>query len=223
MKFAFPNGFSLNDLERSLQRFLPESGGYFVEVGGNDGFTQSNTKALELYFDWGGVLVEPHPENFRRMRLTRSSRSACFWAACVPSSFDRDSVTLENLDLMSFSSELVTLDLDQESHKSVGKNWSRIRTGSETYQAPARTLSSILEECHAPTRIDFLSLDVEGAEFAVLEGVDHSKFRFDWILIESRNDTSVKEKLTGLGYSYVAKLSENDLLFRDARLQERAL
>ena len=44
--------------------------------------------------------------------------------------------------------------------------------------APAITLDSILDINSAPKIINFLSIDVEGAEYAVLSGVDFSKYEF---------------------------------------------
>ena len=45
--------------------------------------------------------------------------------------------------------------------------------------------NSILVEVNAPFDIDFLSLDTEGAEFEVLNGIDFKKYKFKFMLIES--------------------------------------
>ena len=37
---------ALHEMDRQLERYLPEPAGFFVEAGGNDGYTQSNTYAL---------------------------------------------------------------------------------------------------------------------------------------------------------------------------------
>src|SRR3954466_15358354 len=41
---AYP---AMHDLDRQLERLLDKDGGFFVEAGGNDGYVQSNTYALE--------------------------------------------------------------------------------------------------------------------------------------------------------------------------------
>lgn len=48
-------------MERTLARHLPEHGGFFVEAGANDGYTQSNTYWLERFCGWEGILIEPIP------------------------------------------------------------------------------------------------------------------------------------------------------------------
>ena len=37
---------ALHEMDRQLERYLPHRHGFFVEAGGNDGYTQSNTYAL---------------------------------------------------------------------------------------------------------------------------------------------------------------------------------
>jgi FkbM family methyltransferase len=59
--------------------------------------------------------------------------------------------------------------------ESVERTWSR-----------ARTLESILVESKSPRAIDLLSIDVEGNEKAVLEGIDFSLWNFKYIVIETK-------------------------------------
>ena len=77
----------------------------------------------------------------------------------------------------------------------------------------ARTLNSLLVDAGAPNLIDFLSLDVEGAELEVLNGVDHQEFRFKYILVECRDFTRLSDYLKKQGYFFAEKLSEQDYLF----------
>ena len=82
---------------------------------------------------------------------------------------------------------------------------------------PARTLNDILLEAGAPKTIDFFSLDVEGVEIPLLQGIDHSHFRFRYILVESRTPDKMKEYLGLHDYKAVAQLSYHDYLFSSAR------
>jgi hypothetical protein len=43
----------------------------------------------------------------------------------------------------------------------------------------------VLIESNAPTRIDFLTIDIEGAELSILQGVNFSDWVFEYILIET--------------------------------------
>ena len=76
-----------------------------------------------------------------------------------------------------------------------------------------RTLNSILIECNSPEVIDFLSLDVEGAELDVLRGVDFNRYRFRYIVIESRNFKNTIAFMYERQYKLLKILSVSDLLF----------
>jgi hypothetical protein len=78
--------FSLNQLDRKLEKYLDYDDGYFVELGANDGVTQSNSLYFEKYRNWRGLLVEPATRNFLKCLKNRSPRDSIYCAACV--SFD---------------------------------------------------------------------------------------------------------------------------------------
>ena len=41
---------------------------FYIEIGANDGVSQSNTKYLELFYDWRGILIEPIPSVFKKLQ-----------------------------------------------------------------------------------------------------------------------------------------------------------
>jgi FkbM family methyltransferase len=87
----------------------------------------------------------------------------------------------------------------------------------KTFDVPARTLASLLDEAAAPG-IDFLSLDVEGYEPEVLRGLDVRRYRPAWVLVECRTPAMRESVEAALpGYVQVAILSHHDYLFRDAQ------
>jgi hypothetical protein len=66
---------------------------------------------------------------------------------------------------------------------------------TRTIEVPARPLQSVLEEASAPADFDLLSLDVEGFEPAVLDGLDLLRFRPRYILIEVWNRVEIERRL----------------------------
>ncbi len=83
---------------------------------------------------------------------------------------------------------------------------------AEAYEfgAIAQTFTSIFDEANAPENIDLLSLDVEGAELAVLKGLDAEKYNFRYMLIETADIASITDHL--IGYEVVDKLNHHDYL-----------
>ena len=71
-----------------------------------------------------------------------------------------------------------------------------------------------MEKSKAPKEIDFLSLDVEGAELAVLKGIDFDKFLFKYMLIEVRDIKRMESFLRQHGYILEKQFSSHDYLFK---------
>ena len=209
--------YGLNGLDLKMRRHLGFDGGFFVEVGANDGVTQSNTLHYERHRGWRGVLVEPSHCNYFKCRANRSPESQVFCAACVPFNYAERFVPMVYSSLMSVS-ELEGSDLpDPRQHAESGRQYLPPHEDVVAYGAVPRTLNDILIEAKAPLSIDFFSLDVEGNELQVLEGVDHAQFRFRHLLIECRSLPRMTRYLESHGYRYIEALSGHDHLFSDVR------
>lgn len=205
--------FSLNQLDRKLEKYVDYDNGYFVELGANDGVTQSNSLYFEKYRNWRGLLVEPAPQNFLKCWKNRSSRDSIYCAACVSFDYDQEFVRIAYSNLMSTPVSLESDIQDPRAHAKLGGQF--LGNGETVFEfgAVARTLNSLLLDAHAPKLIDFLSLDVEGAELEVLKGVDHQAFRFKYILVECRDFPRLSAYLENQGYRLAEKLSGQDYLF----------
>ena len=207
--------WGLQDLDKKLIAIIGNKPGFFVELGANDGISQSNTKHLEMFHGWRGVLIEPYPGNFQKLSKTRTSSTHFVNAACVSFGFQKSEMELTYSNLMTTPMEGSSDVEDRESHAQSGKKFLKGNERVSTFSAKARTLNSILDDAGAPSVIDLLSLDVEGGELEVLSGVDHSKYRFNWILVESRNKQKISDFLEKLGYAFHSQLTGHDFLFQD--------
>jgi len=78
----------------------------------------------------------------------------------------------------------------------------------------AVTLNYFLEKANAPSVIDFISLDVEGAELEVLKGINFEQFSFKYMLIELRDLERVESFLKNHNYVLEKQLSVHDYLFK---------
>lgn len=204
---------SLGHLEPKLAEYLPQSGGVFVEAGAYDGYWQSNTYWLERFRGWTGVLVEPVPELARRARRERPC-SQVFQCALVSAGSGLEALSMVYAGTMS---------MVRGAWGSPEAERVRAREGAALVQSeprellvPARTLSAVLTEAGI-TAIDFLSLDVEGYEAAVLRGLDFTHHAPRLLLIEmldvERNRPEIEEVL-GDRYRYEACISDFDYMYR---------
>jgi hypothetical protein len=59
--------------------FSGKRGGWFIDSGaGPDGIRGSNSYVLETEFAWRGLLVEPHPEFYKRVNRSAIVEECCF-------------------------------------------------------------------------------------------------------------------------------------------------
>ena len=76
---------ALHGIDRELASRLG-SGGFFVEAGAFDGYTQSNTYFLERARGWRGLLIEPVPALAREARRERRRSTVVNCALGLPAS-----------------------------------------------------------------------------------------------------------------------------------------
>ncbi len=60
----------------------------------------------------------------------------------------------------------------------------------------------------------FFSLDVEGVELEVLQGINHKIYKFKYLLIEIRDFKSINSFLIKKNYILLSKLTKKDYLFK---------
>lgn len=205
--------FALNELDRKLESYLDFDEGFYVELGANDGVSQSNSFYFELKRNWRGVLIEPSPHKFLLCKENRSAKNAIFCNACVDFDYDQKYVDIQYANLMSISKNL-DLDLeDKQAHIEKGKQFLNENENVFEFGAVAKPLTELLDASEAPSLIDFLSLDVEGAELSVLKGIDFNRYNFRYMLIEIRDFDRINTFLNDHNYRFVERFSQHDYLF----------
>lgn len=206
---------ALHGMETKIAAAIDRDGGFFVEAGANDGFTQSNTYWLERFRGWHGILIEPVPTHYQECRLERPDATIVN-AALMPEAASGQTVTMQFGDLMSSV---------HGAHPEGEREWVKpglVLGWRDPYEVevPARTLSSILDEHDAP-EIDLLSLDVEGFEPEALRGLDLDRHAPRWIVVEVHDLEAGREAIEAVlrdRYVLQAQISPLDLLYRRADL-----
>jgi FkbM family methyltransferase len=207
--------YGLNQLDKKIESYVNFDNGFFVELGANDGITQSNTFYFENKRGWKGVLVEPVGHKYLECVKNRSQKTKIFCNACVSFDYKEEFVELVYSNLMTIPTKLESDINNPLEHAALGlKNQNDFKANFK-FGSKSETLNNILIKANAPLKIDFLSLDVEGAEIEVLKGINHKQFRFKYLCIETRDHKKLSIYLLQNNYSLFKKLSIHDYLFKD--------
>ena len=186
--------------------FSRKTGGVFVDIGGYDGLTSSNTLYFESFLGWRGLCVDPVPKFYELMSDIRNA--VCLNVALAD--YNGEGSFLEiNKGLTQMGGLMATLRKDLPE---IVKD-----KGSETRQinVPVKTFQSIVSDQDL-THIDYCSIDVEGAEISVLKGIDFNKSNISVFSIENptslgNNQSIVRDYMENEGYQLVRSIGEDDI------------
>lgn len=193
---------------------LGKRGGVFVDIGAYDGVTGSNSLFFERVRGWSGMLVEPvahRAEAARRARI-----APCFPYAVGSCSGSAPFLEIERgMTQMSgfldgYPADLLAAARSQPHHR------------ERIIEVPVRPLNAVLDESGL-RRIDYLSLDVEGAELAILAAFDFGAFDVGcWSIENNHRRAEIPEIMEKAGYRLVVRLGVDEIYTRDAVSQASA-
>lgn len=189
------------------KHFADTKQGFYVEVGALDGVYVSNTLFFEQ-MGWQGVLVEPIPEAAKKCAQARPrSKVVCCAAVAPNSAAEIEFEVVEGWEALSAPS------LNKERLHEYQPQIRKITV-------PAKTLDTILQEANV-NRIDFLTIDVEGHEWEVLQGFTIDRWRPEIVIIERWADVPDKRIMKYMhDNNYVYRQTTgglNDWFYRGAR------
>ena len=180
--------------------------GFFVDVGAYDGVRGSNTYGLER-LGWQGILVEANPVAAERCQINRPGSRVVHAAVggCGAQGLVSFNVVTGDID-----ADMLSYMNSDERH---GEMIRRANGRVKRVQVPFRSLNDILDANGAPRDIDLLSVDIEGQELLVVEGLDWNRFTPAVIVVEA-NSPQVGPFLESKGFARVAIVGANELFVR---------
>ncbi len=181
-------------VEQSLVRefFHNKSNGYFVDVGANDPFLDSQSYHLEV-LGWKGLLIEPLPDYVAQLKEKRKGKVIQF-ACSSPENHNK-----------------VHKMLVAGVHSTLNDNPIALgAVSNKTIDVNCRTLDSILEENGVVPGFDFLSIDVEGHEMELFKGFDLLKWKPRLVLLEDHVTNHKKHNfMVSKGYQILLRTGLN--------------
>jgi FkbM family methyltransferase len=180
--------------EESIVRdfFHDGTNGFFVDVGAAWPIENSNTYYLENHLGWSGIAIDALPEY------------GPSWAVSRPRSRFYNFFVSDHSDTTeTFYRSALTGVSSYQKEQAQGPSGD---VPFEEMQVPSITLNSLLEK-NGVTRIDFLSMDIEGAELMALAGFDIDRFRPELVCIEAKpaNRQGLVDYFAGHGYQRIER------------------
>lgn len=142
---------------------LQKRDGYFVEFGAHHPENLSNTKLLELH-GWRGVSVDPFPMGD--------------WSTRPNTVLVESAVTADGRDV-----EFIKADELGGISEHIGAHADAVKT-KERVSLPTITPVDVLTIAAAPRTIDYISLDVEGAELEILRAFPFDTYDVKLLTVE---------------------------------------
>jgi FkbM family methyltransferase len=186
--------------------------GIFLDVGANNGVRDSNSLLLEE-FGWTGILVEANPV-LAHEASTNRPLAIVVNAAVAATSSETDVPFYKVWKRGSNLDGLSSLCIDDKTKEKILENGGTI----ECITVKTLSIDAIIAD-HLPvgTRIDFVSLDIEGTELVALQGFDIRKHRPRLVVIEDNSrghDRRILTHMTNAGYMRVHRTGWNDWYVR---------
>ena len=188
--------------------FAGKTDGFYLDIGAYDGKILSNT----LFFEragWRGICVEATEEDFRKLVANRPGADCIHGAA-----YDRDgTIEFRRVDGAPRMLSGVNADYDPRHLERIEREIRRDGGSSTLVAVPCFRMDTLLA-ARGVTHVDYLSLDVEGAETAVLSGFDLARVTVDVITVEDNYGERAKfDAILGPTHDCVGRIGDCDLLY----------
>lgn len=186
--------------------FKGKRGGVFMDLGAYDGVTGSNTLALEMFRGWTGLMVEPSPKYAAAARLARRAPVAEVAVGVEEGEAEFLHVT-EGYTQMSgladsYSPELRAKIEADERHR------------GEMLKVPVKTIAGLIA-AYDLRNVDFISLDVEGAEVDVLGGFDFARYGVHaWAIENNSGGSEIAQVMQVAGYRLAEHIGVDEIYVR---------
>ena len=213
------NGFEMTSYSQQgqdidiIKNFMPKiyqvRDGTFVELGGYNGITYSNTKGIEDTFGFKGVLIEAS-DAFVAMDINR-----------INTQNFRTAISTET-EVEFFGSDAIAGTL--KNLKQNAENGAPVSYGDNQYKpytVQGRPICSVLQESKLEY-IDLFFIDVEGSEIDVINTMDWS-IPIYLICIEmyayecrQKEQEEIRKILKQQGFTYKKKIAEDEIWVNDS-------
>lgn len=161
--------------------------GIFMDIGAHDGVSINNTLYFEKYNNWKGYNIEPITSVYNKLVINRPNSVNINCAVC------NNDGTADFISNTGYTEMISGLKANFDPRHLNRLNNELINMGgtSKIVTVNTKRIETLCDEYNI-TNINYLSIDVEGAEFEVIKSINFNKVFIDVIGFENNyNDSSV--------------------------------
>jgi len=184
----------------------------YLEMGALDGVKYSNTKFFDEHLEWDGILIEPHPVDFKALTDNRP-RAKCYNKVVSDSQTPVLYKYFDNPNLSAVSGVSDTL-----TEKNINKffesedEWTKgVReTSLNEVELQPVSLDWVLADANCKQLL-LCSIDVEGHELNVLKSYSFNLDIAFFLIEKNPNDNQIASLLDNNGYQILGDVAHNTL------------
>ncbi len=183
-----------------LNNWLPESEGFYLDIGSGQPVMGSNSY-LFYKRGWRGVLIDPIPRNYLLSRILR--RRDRVIKACIS---DKSGLA----KFWEFSPYEYSTLSEAQATVVLENNWAKLIKTHVLETLVLRDLSIEISQTNA----SFLTIDTEGLDFVILSSIDWTRFSPRLVCVEggdSSQDAQIRSLLESNGYTLVKELELSNI------------
>lgn len=167
--------------------FKNNKNGFYVDVGANHPTIISNTYFFEKELNWNGICIEPQKDMYELLQKERKSINLNYGVY-------NKKTELEFCKTISGLSGIVET-YDPNHIRRINKESFENNIKNVIEKIKVDTLENIFDEYNVKT-VDYITIDTEGSEYEILQGINFDKVKINVIDIEDNYPNSERSKLT---------------------------
>lgn len=198
--------YTQNQEQEAILNYFGDFKGTFLDIGANDGQTLSNTRAL-AQSGWCGAFVEPSPKAFAKLKaLYEPYKKGCYYIYQLAIGTHNGSAVLHDSGTLLKTGDTALVSTLVEEEK---KRFESVLTYEpiEVKVFRWKTFYNRLTLKH----FDFISIDAEGMDLAILEQMDIEALGVKCLCIEFNGNQNLKESFDKImnGFNVIYTSAEN--------------
>ena len=154
-----PN-YSQNDEQQHIVNYFGNKPHHLLDIGANDGQTFSNSRYLLEHLNWSGLLIEPSPTAFKKLKSLYKDNDL---VECLNVAIANEKGRIDFYDMGSHigndDTSLLSTAVQSETNRWAGTQFAKCKVKAITYAEIIDTY-------------DFITIDCEGLDLDVLRQID---------------------------------------------------